>query len=354
MLEIRRDASFGDYREVPNVDTTFSLTNPERDRPGCQRARLRQRPTRFWGSAPPQASMSCGGLTGDCCGRRIPTSEEVPPVFTPCSTRGSLWEHRRTAPRTTEPGLPTLNPQGRGRPVPAGGGGAGRAGSPGASGPGHSGPRARTYGHPGGHARQQYLALVREWAGRGTSLQDPYDPELVRAAPREIRRTLAKALAEEATAQLIAGLGIGFTAWHDVDPGRDARKLDHVVLGPAGLFAVLSEDWGGIVQLRRGELVGDVIDPGEEPMAALERSARSLARSVKVRFTALVITVPDGSAEQPFTVPGRGRRPTIITVPRSRLVGLLRDGLPGMERGSFEKVFELRSRLQNGVRFIAD
>ncbi|MCU1635217.1 MAG: molecular chaperone [Cryobacterium sp.] len=236
----------------------------------------------------------------------------------------------------------------------AGGGGAGRAGSPGASGPGHSGPRARTYGHPGGHARQQYLALVREWAGRGTSLQDPYDPELVRAAPREIRRTLAKALAEEATAQLIAGLGIGFTAWHDVDPGRDARKLDHVVLGPAGLFAVLSEDWGGIVQLRRGELVGDVIDPGEEPMAALERSARSLARSVKVRFTALVITVPDGSAEQPFTVPGRGRRPTIITVPRSRLVGLLRDGLPGMERGSFEKVFELRSRLQNGVRFIAD
>src|SRR5690606_8690933 len=56
-------------------------------------------------------------------------------------------------------------------------------------------PRARSYGHPGGAHRERYLALIREWAGRGTEVPDPYDPALVRFAPREIRRLLARALA---------------------------------------------------------------------------------------------------------------------------------------------------------------
>ncbi|TFB49510.1 J domain-containing protein [Cryobacterium tagatosivorans] len=216
------------------------------------------------------------------------------------------------------------------------------------------GVRARMYGHPGGQTRQHFLSLIREWAGRGTTLDDPYDPGLVRTAPQEIRHRLAKAIAEESTAQLVSGLGIGFTAWHDVDTGEQGQKLDHVVLGPAGLFAILSEDWGAPVQLRRGELAGDTLAPGESPIQGLEDAARALARSLKVRFTALVVVLPDGAVSEPLTVPRRGRRPTVVTIPRSRLVGLLRDGLPGMDRGSFEKVFELRSRLQNGIRFVQD
>ena len=39
------------------------------------------------------------------------------------------------------------------------------------------------------------------------------------------------------------------------------HKLDHVILGPSGLYAVLSEDVGGPIRLRRGELIGDgVVD----------------------------------------------------------------------------------------------
>ena len=217
-----------------------------------------------------------------------------------------------------------------------------------------SGVKARMYGHPGGLARQRYLDLLREWAGRGTTIEDPYAPALVRSAPREIRHCLAKALAEEVTAQQISGLGIGFTAWHDVAAGGQVDKIDHVVLGPAGLFGVLSEDWGAPVQLRRGELVGEALHDEDHPVDDFTAAARALARSLRVRFTAIVIVLPDDAVAEPLTVPGRGRRPTVITVPRSRLVGLLRDGLPGMERGSFEKVFELRSRLQDGIRFIAD
>jgi len=81
---------------------------------------------------------------------------------------------------------------------------------------------------------------------------------------------------------------------------------------------------------------------------------RALAKSLRVRFTAVLVVLPDEALTDPLTVPGRGRRPTVITLPRSRLIGVLRSGLPGMDRGSFEKVFELRSRLQDGIRFSSE
>lgn len=216
-----------------------------------------------------------------------------------------------------------------------------------------TGLKTRMHGHPGGQVRQRYLTLIREWAGRGTVVDDPYLPSLVRSAPRGIRHTLAKALAEEATAHLVSGLGIGFTAWHDVDAGNGNDKLDHVVLGPAGLFAILSEDWGSTVQLRRGELVGDDIPDDEDPVHRFQVSAKAFTRRVRVRFTGLIVVVPDGAVEGTPTIARRGRHPLVIVVPRSRLNGLLREGFPGMDRGSFEKVFELRSTLQDGIRFVA-
>ena len=212
--------------------------------------------------------------------------------------------------------------------------------------------KTRMHGHPGGQARLRYLDLVREWAGRGTVIDDPYAPDLIHRAPRLVRHCLAKALAEEATAQLVANLGIGFTAWHDIDTGGKTDKLDHIILGPAGLFGLLSEDWGGAVQLRRGELTGDEIPAQDRPIHQFDDAARMIARGLKVRFTALIVVLPDGALDEPVSLPKRGRRPMILVIPRSRLVGVLREGLPGMERGSFEKIFELRSALQNGIRFV--
>jgi len=212
--------------------------------------------------------------------------------------------------------------------------------------------KTRMHGHPGGQARLRYLDLVREWAGRGTVIDDPYAPALIRSAPKLVRHCLAKALAEEATAQLVANLGIGFTAWHDIDTGGQTDKLDHIILGPAGLFGILSEDWGGEVQLRRGELVGVDLPEDERAIHRFEAAARMISRGLKVRFTGLIVVVPDGTLSDPLSLPKRGRRPMILVIPRSRLVGVLREGLSGMERGSFEKIFELRSTLQNGIRFV--
>ncbi|MBB5632082.1 hypothetical protein BKA04_000305 [Cryobacterium mesophilum] len=207
--------------------------------------------------------------------------------------------------------------------------------------------KARSYGHPGGHARERFLVLMREWAGRGAELADPYDEALVRSAPREIRRLLADALAQESTARAVSGLGIGYTIWSAVATQRGT--LDHVILGPAGLFAVSSADWGSDVRLVRGELVGDGIPAGDQPVRSLARAARSLGRTARVRLTATLVVVPDDAITEPITRIGRKNDAAIVR--RSLLPMVLRDGLGG-QRLSIEDVFDVRSRLQHSIRFV--
>jgi curved DNA-binding protein CbpA len=214
-------------------------------------------------------------------------------------------------------------------------------------------PTARSYGHPGGWRRERYLTLIREWAGRGAGLENPYDPALVRSAPRDIRHILADALAEEASARELAQLGIAFTLWHDVaTSGGPDEKIDHVVLGPTGLFALLSEDWGGIVSVRRGELVGESLTLNEHPFASLARRAREVSRAARIRFDALVIVVPDEATDAGLTLAGRMRGMPTALVARSRLPELLREGIPGTPPVGGSELFEIRTRLQAVVRFV--
>jgi molecular chaperone DnaJ len=210
--------------------------------------------------------------------------------------------------------------------------------------------RARSYGHPGGRAREQFITMLREWAGRGTPPADPYDPQLVRSAPREIRHALAKALAEEETARTVSALGIGFTIWNDV--ATHHGKVDHVVLGPAGLFALESQDWGSEVRLVRGELVGDAVPFRAEPVRSLTRATRALGKELGVRFTAVLLVVPDDALAEPIIPVGRGRRANFLVVRRSLMPQLLRDGLSDGPRTSIGEVFDVRSRLQSRIRFV--
>jgi curved DNA-binding protein CbpA len=214
-------------------------------------------------------------------------------------------------------------------------------------------PGARSYGHPGGWRRERFLALIHEWAGRGAELHNPYDPLVVRSAPREIRHILADALAEEATARELSQLGIAFTLWHDVQTsGGPEEKIDHIVLGPTGLFALLSEDWGAPVKVRRGELIGEQLAPGEHPFAGLAARARSVSRAARVRFDAIVIVVPDGDTDAGLTLAGRIRGVPTALVARSRLPELMREGLPGTPPVGGGELFEIRSRVQAAVRFV--
>ncbi|MGK3954104.1 DnaJ domain-containing protein [Microbacterium sp. I2] len=214
-------------------------------------------------------------------------------------------------------------------------------------------PRARSYGHPGGWRRERYLDLVREWVGRGVAIDDPYDPALVRSAPHHLRRLLADALAEEATARVVADLGMGYTVWHDVlaarrDADPDA-KIDHIVLGPSGLYGILSEDFGGPVRLRRGEFVGDGV-PGA-PIAELLASMRSIARAAGVRFSGAIVVLPDEDVLEPIDEIGKVRGVRVAIVSRSALATVLRRGVTGARDVGGNEVFDVRTRLQQTVRF---
>jgi len=218
-------------------------------------------------------------------------------------------------------------------------------------------PRARAYGHPGGWRRERYLGLIREWAGRGVALDDPYEPSLVRSAPRELRHLLADALAEESTARTLSDLGIGYTIWHDVstaDPapphGAD-QKIDHVVLGPTGLHAMLSEDYGGPVGVKRGELAGEAV-AGERPVHELASRAKTVARRCRVRFTALVIVLPDEALPESVVSLGAVRGAPAVAVQQSALSRLLREGVPGSRTVGGNELFDIRTRLQAGIRFV--
>lgn len=212
-------------------------------------------------------------------------------------------------------------------------------------------PRARSSGLPGGWRRERYLAAVREWAGRGSDIPDPYRPALVRQLPREIRALLARAAAEEATARVIAELGIGYTAWHGIalaERGRADAELDHVVLGPSGLYGMLSLDFGGPVGFRRGELVGPAV-PGA-PVSALVTGIRETARSARVRFGGAILVLPDDDLPAPVTPLGGIRGIAVVAAGRAALAGVLRQGVPGAPDLGGTAVFDMRTRVDQAVR----
>jgi hypothetical protein len=106
------------------------------------------------------------------------------------------------------------------------------------------------------------------------------------------------------------------------------------------------------VRVRKGELTGDVLAPGERPFAALAARARFVARAARVRFDAVVIVVPDDETDAGLTLAGRIRGVPTALVARSRLPELLREGLPGTPAVGGSELFEIRSRLQAVIRFV--
>src|SRR4051795_12575328 len=78
---------------------------------------------------------------------------------------------------------------------------------------------------------------------------------------------------EAATAAALDGLkGRGWTTFHDVRwPGRQRANIDHIAVGPAGVFVIDSKNWSGDVRV-----VGNVLYHGSrhrEPEVAAAADA---------------------------------------------------------------------------------
>ena len=165
---------------------------------------------------------------------------------------------------------------------------------------------------------------------------------------------LADALAEEATARLVSDLGMGFTVWHDVAAagrgGGNDDKLDHIVLSPSGLYAVLSEDFGGAVGVRRGDLTGEGVEGS--PVADLLGRMRVVGRAAGVRFGGAIVVLPDEDLDQAMVALGRVRGIPVVAVARGALANVLRQGVPGARSIGGNEIFDIRTRLQQTVRFV--
>jgi curved DNA-binding protein CbpA len=214
-----------------------------------------------------------------------------------------------------------------------------------------------TYGHAGLWWRKQYVAGVSEWAKQmGLVTVDPYDPRLAPTLPGNVRQCLIAATTEEATAKALADVGSAFTIWHDVSTevagGNPDEKLDHVVLGPTGLFALLSEDRGGEVFVRGGDVSGDGFGRRERPIRTLTSRANFFSENMGVRFTAVIMVVPDNSGITGPTEVSRLRGLSAVLVRRSDLAPFLRLGLPGTLPVSPETVTAARDHLRRAIQFV--
>lgn len=206
-------------------------------------------------------------------------------------------------------------------------------------------PAGRSIGTPGGRRRALYLECAR---ALGVDEAAAYSPAFVGAAPREVRRLLADALAEEATAAVLERMGIGFTAWHSVTVGDDVA-LDHVVMAPSGLIALASEDFGSPVRVRRGELIGGGVG-GRTPAADLLGCALAVARGTRARFGGALLILPDDAVPDPVTPLGPVRGVPTAVVRRSVLRSVLRRGVPGARVVGGPEMLETRARLLSTLK----
>ncbi|WGD36925.1 DnaJ domain-containing protein [Lysinibacter sp. HNR] len=225
---------------------------------------------------------------------------------------------------------------------------------------GAEGLRARSFGFPAGEGYFRYTSWMLRWAeteegnllarrlGYELTEESVYESQVIRSAPLRARRLFASAQAAEGTAQVLSALGMGFTVWHDVAAGSGV--IDHVVLGPSGIFAMDSRDWGSEVRLVRDELRGEGLDDNERVVASLAKNTRRLARELGITFTAVVVVVPDSALPGVAAEATRGLNPAGVVVRKSVLPQLMREGLGGVERTGLSRLYEYRARLRQGIR----
>jgi hypothetical protein len=93
-------------------------------------------------------------------------------------------------------------------------------------------------------------------SARATAGTRRADAEQLRTAADPTPRPAA---VQESTARTLGALSAqGWRVFHDVTwPGRSQARIDHVLVGPSGVFVIDSESWTGSIEVRGGQLRQD-------------------------------------------------------------------------------------------------
>jgi hypothetical protein len=94
----------------------------------------------------------------------------------------------------------------------------------------------------------------------------------VRDGLRHVNAFFKGARGEERVAFLLEALPAGYHLFHDFSCAR-RETIDHVVVGPRGIFVVETKCWGGRVTCQEGALLVNGVDPSRPPIEQAKKSA---------------------------------------------------------------------------------
>lgn len=97
----------------------------------------------------------------------------------------------------------------------------------------------------------------------------------VRDGLRDLEGYFKGARGEEIVAALLATLPSGYHVFHDVAIG-ESGGIDHVVIGPNGLFVIETKCWSGQVTLEGGNVLFNGTLPSRSPIEQVRSSAYAL------------------------------------------------------------------------------
>ena len=96
---------------------------------------------------------------------------------------------------------------------------------------------------------------------------------------RHIERFFIGAKGEEKVAEILRALPDPYHVFNDFV--ADGEHVDHVVVGPAGVFAVETKFWRGEVTIEDGHILLDGQLPDRSPLAQVRHEAKSVHAALK-------------------------------------------------------------------------
>lgn len=133
--------------------------------------------------------------------------------------------------------------------------------------------------------------LPRGVSGAGLLLVAVFLVWAMRGGLRGIRAYFKGARGEEMVAVLLEALPQGYHVFHDV-PCGDAGGIDHLVVGPTGLFVVETKYWSGAVRVENGVVRVDGALPSRSPLQQVRATARALTDFLGERLEVVPPCVP--------------------------------------------------------------
>lgn len=97
-----------------------------------------------------------------------------------------------------------------------------------------------------------------------------------RAGFRRINAYFKGARGEERVAAILAFLPGGYHVFHDFACGRRGERIDHVVVGPTGVFPVETKCWAGRVSASGGDILLDGTRPHRSPIEQVQGEVTAL------------------------------------------------------------------------------